>query len=123
MDVATAAYYNDPTRLVATKNEVTSILPASSGAWAGWEARQQPYRRVGRRQRGGRVAGVAMREGARRDGEKLGIDPDICLNALRIPVQLAHPDVLRLDAYADCRRRSWTRRTGNLSWGVLSSHG
>jgi hypothetical protein len=32
-------YYNDPTRLVATQNEVTSILPASSGAWAGWEAR------------------------------------------------------------------------------------
>jgi hypothetical protein len=117
------AYYNDPTRLVATQNEVTSILPASSGAWAGMEARQQPYRRGGRRQMGGRVAGVAMREGARRDGEKLGIDPDICLNALRIPVQLAHPDVLRLDAYADCRRRSWTRRTGNLSWGVLSSHG
>jgi hypothetical protein len=58
-----------------------------------------------------------MREGARRDGEKLGIDPDICLNALRIPVQLAHPDVLRLDAYADCRRRWWTRRTGNLSCG------
>ena len=46
-----------------------------------------------------------MRESARRVGEKLGIDPDICLNALRIPVQLAHPDVLRLDAYIDCRRR------------------
>ena len=37
-------YYNDPTRLVATQNEVTSILPASSGAWAGWEAPQQPYK-------------------------------------------------------------------------------
>lgn len=43
-----------------------------------------------------------MRESARRDGEKLGIDPDICLNALRIPVKLAYPDVLSLDAYADC---------------------
>ena len=52
------AYYNDPTRLVATQNEVTSILPASSGAWAGMEARQQLYRRGGRRQRGGRVAGL-----------------------------------------------------------------
>jgi len=29
MDAATAAYYNDPTRLVATKNEVISILLAS----------------------------------------------------------------------------------------------
>ena len=45
------AYYNDPTPLVATKNEVTSILPTSSGAWAGGEAWQQPYRRGGRRQR------------------------------------------------------------------------
>jgi hypothetical protein len=46
------AYYNDPTLLVATKNEeTTSILPVSSGAWAGMEARQQPYRRGGRQQR------------------------------------------------------------------------
>jgi hypothetical protein len=48
-----------------------------------------------------RVAGVAMREGARRDGDKLVIDPDICLNDLGIHMQLGHPDMLRLDAYAD----------------------
>jgi hypothetical protein len=60
-----------------------------------------------------------MREGARRDGEKLlGIDPDICLNALRIPVQLAHPDVwcASTRTLTVCRRW-WIRRTGNLSWG------
>jgi hypothetical protein len=49
-------YYNDPTRLVATQNEVTSILPSSSGAWAGWEARQQPYWRGGRGQREARYS-------------------------------------------------------------------
>ena len=43
-----------------------------------------------------------MREGARRDGDKLGIDPDICLNDLGIRMQLAHPHMLRLDAYAHC---------------------
>jgi hypothetical protein len=43
-----------------------------------------------------------MREGARRDGDKLGIDPDICLSDLDIRMQLAHPDMLRLDAYAHC---------------------
>ena len=43
-----------------------------------------------------------MREGARRDGDKLVIDPDICLNDLGIHMQLGHPDMLRLDAYADC---------------------
>jgi hypothetical protein len=54
------------------------------------------------RQGTGRVAGVAMREGARRDGDKLVIVPDICLNDLGIRMQLGHPDMLRLDAYADC---------------------
>ena len=54
------------------------------------------------RQETERVAGVAMREGARRDGDKLVIDPDICLNDLGIHMQLRHPDMLRLDAYADC---------------------
>ena len=42
-----------------------------------------------------------MREGARRNGDKLVSDPDICLNDLGIHMQLGHPDMLRLDAYAD----------------------
>ena len=56
---ATARVLQRPHPLSRHKTEeTTSILPASSGAWAGMEARQQPYRRGGRRQRGGRVAGL-----------------------------------------------------------------
>ena len=76
------------------------------------------------RQETERVAGVAMREGARRDGDKLVIDPDICLNDLGIHMQLRHPDMLRLDAYADCPPSLVDKTDRKLFvGGVLSSHG
>ena len=132
-------YYNDPTRLVATQNEVTSILtthilqapgpderrgssPISGTTLAEGSARF--CERAPARQETERVAGVAMREGARRDGDKLVIDPDICLNDLGIHMQLRHPDMLRLDAYADCPPSLVDKTDRKLFvGGVLSSHG
>jgi hypothetical protein len=76
------------------------------------------------RQGTGRVAGVGMREGARRDGDKLVIDPDICLNDLGIRMQLSHPDMLRFDAYPHDPPSLVDKTDRKPLWGrVLSSHG